>query len=113
MANITVSVYQAGRTATSSANYTDNKTAATTGNTYYIANNGHVGVILECTAGGTATFVTTGTIDSLSVTDLTVTTTAAKVLIWGGFPGTIYNDGNGTMQVTVSAATNLFAFRLA
>jgi hypothetical protein len=113
MANITVSVYQAGRTATSSANYTDNKTAATTGNTYYIANNGHVGVILECTAGGTATFVTTGTIDSLSVTDLTVTTTAAKILLWGGFPGTIYNDGNGTMQVTVSAATNLFAFRLA
>jgi hypothetical protein len=112
MANITVSVYQAGRTATSSANYTDNKTAATTGNTYYIANNGHVGLVLECTAGGTATIVTTGTIDSLAITDLTVTTTAAKILLWGGFPGTIYNDASGNMQVTVSANTNLFAFRL-
>jgi len=113
MANVTVSVYQAARNATSSANYTDNKTAATTGNTYYIANNGHVGLVLECTAGGTATVVTTGAIDGLSVTDLTLTTTAAKVLIWGGFPGTIYNDASGNMQVSVSAATNLFAFRLA
>ena len=64
MANVTVSVYQAARNATSSANYTDNKTAATTGNTYYIANNGHVGLVLECTAGGTATVVTTGAIDA-------------------------------------------------
>jgi len=113
MANITVPVFQAGRTAASSANYTDNKTAAVIGNTYYIPNNGHVGLVLECTTGGTSTIVTTGTIDSLAVTDLTVTTTAAKIQIWGGFPGTIYNDASGNMQVTVSAATNLFAFRLA
>ena len=113
MANINMLVYQAGRAAASSANYTDNKTAAVTGNTYYIPNNSHVGLIAECTAGGTATIVTTGSIDSLSVTDLTITTTAAKVQIWGAFPGGIYNDGSGNMAVTVSANTNLFAFRLA
>jgi hypothetical protein len=112
MANVTMTVYQAGRAATSAVNYTDNKTAATSSNVYYIPNNGTVGLILECTAGGTASVVTTGTVDGLAVTDLTLTTTAAKVLIWGAFPGRIYNDASGNMVVTVSANTNMMAFRL-
>ena len=114
MAEISVTVYQAGRAAASGANYTDNKTAATSGNNYNIPNNGLVGVILECTTGGNATFVTQNTIDigGLAVSDLTVTTTAAKIQLWGGFPPLYYNKADGTMVVTVSAATNLFAFSL-
>lgn len=112
MANVTVTVYRAGRLAASAVNYTDYKTAATSSNVYYIANNGGVGLILECTAGGTASVVTSATVDGLAVTDLTLTTTAAKLLIWGAFPGQTYNDASGNMVVTVSANTNLMAFRL-
>lgn len=112
MAEVSVTVYDAARAAASGANYTDNKTAAVSGNNYNVPNNGKTGVILECTAGGTATFVTQNTIDGLSVTDLTVTTTAAKIQIWGAFPPAYYNKADGTMVVTVSANTNLFAFRL-
>lgn len=112
MAEVTVTVYDAARAAASGANYTDNKTAATNANNYNIPNNGRVGLVLECTAGGTATIVTQSTQDGLAVTDLTVTTTAAKIQIWGGFPTAIYNNAQGNMVVTVSANTNLFAFRL-
>ncbi len=111
MAEIPVTVYDPGRAAASGANYTDNKTAATSGNNYNIPNNGRVLVVLECTTGGTAVFVTQSVIDGLSVTDLTVTTTAAKILLWGPFPPDIYNKSDGTLVVTVSAATNLFAVR--
>lgn len=112
MAEITVTVYDAGRAAASGVNYTDNKTAATSSNNYNIPNNGRVGLILECTAGGTATVSTPGTIDGLAITDLTLTTTAAKVQIWGAFPTSIYSNASGNMVVTVSANTNLMAFRL-
>jgi len=111
MAEIPVTVYDPGRAAASGANYTDNKTAATSGNNYNIPNNGRVLVILECTGGGTAVFVTQSTVDGLAVTDLTVTTDAAKIKLWGPFPPDIYNKGDGTLVATVSAATNLFAVR--
>ena len=112
MAEITVTVYEAGRAAASGADYTTNKTAATSGNNYNIPNNGHVGLILECTAGGTATVATPGTVDGLAVTDLTLTTTAAKIKLWGTFPTIHYTNSSGNMVVTVSADTNLMAFRL-
>ena len=112
MAEVTVTVYDPGRAAASGANYTDNKTAAVSGNNYNIPNNGRVGIILECTAGSTATVVTPNSVDSLSVTDLTLTTTAAKIQLWGPFPTSIYNNASGNMVVTVAANTNLFAFRL-
>lgn len=112
MADVNVSVSQAGRAATSAANYTDSKTAAVSTNTYFVPNNGKVAIVLECTTGGTATIVTHGSVDGLAVSDLTVTTTAAKILIWGGFPPSLYNNSNGNLNITVSAATNLFAFRL-
>jgi hypothetical protein len=112
MAEVTVTVYDAGRVAASGANYTDNKTAAVSGNNYNIPNNGKVGVILECTAGGTASFVTQNTVDGQSVTDLSVTTTAAKIQLWGAFPPSIYSNASGNLVATVSANTNLFAFRL-
>jgi hypothetical protein len=110
MAEIAVTVYDPGRAVASGANYTDNKTAATSGNNYNIPNNGRVLVILECTGGGTAVFVTPITVDGLAITDLTVTTTAAKIQLWGPFPLDIYSPA-GTLVVTVSAATNLFAVR--
>lgn len=112
MAEVTITVYDAGRLAASGANYTDNKTAATSGNNYNIPNNGRVGLVLECTAGSTATVVTPGTVDGLAITDLTLTTTAAKVQIWGTFPPAIYNNSSNNLVVTVAANTNLFAFRL-
>jgi hypothetical protein len=112
MAEFTITVYDAGRVAASGANYTDNKTAATSGNNYNIPNNGRVGLILECTAGGTATLATPGTVDGLAITDLTLTTAAAKILLWGAFPPSIYNNSSNNLVLTVSAATNAFAFRL-
>src|SRR6266496_3803012 len=112
MAEIPVTVYDPGRAAASGANYTDNKVAAASGNNYNIPNNGRVLVVLECTGGGTATFVTQQTgIDGLAVTDLVVTTTAAKIQVWGPFPPDGYNKADGTLVVTVSAATNLLAIR--
>lgn len=112
MAEVTVTVYDAARAAASGANYTDNKVAAVSGNNYNIPNNGRVGLVLECTAGSTATVTTPGSIDALAITDLTLTTTAAKIQIWGGFPPSIYNNASGNMVATVAANTNLFAFRL-
>lgn len=112
MAEVPVTVYDAGRVAASGANYTDNKTAATASNNYNIPNNGRVGLILECTAGSTATVVTPNAVDGLAITDLSLTTTAAKIQIWGAFPMAIYNNALGIMVVTVAANTNLFAFRL-
>jgi hypothetical protein len=112
MAEVTPTVYTAGRVAVSSANYSDNLTAATAGNNYNIANNGRVGLMLECTAGGTATVATPNSVDGNAIADLTLTLTAAKIKIWGGFPPAVYNNSSGNVVVTVSAATNLFAFRL-
>lgn len=112
MADIVVTVFQAGRAAASAANYTDSKTAATAGNNYLAPNDGKVGVILECTTGGTATVLTPNNVDGLSITDLVLTTTAAKILLWGGFPPKYYNNASEQLSVSVSAATNLLAFRL-
>jgi len=112
MAEVTVTVYKAGRAAASAANYTDNKTAAVSGNNYNIPNNGRVGLILECTAGGTATVTTPNSVDGLAITDLTLTTTAAKIQLWGGFPPAYYNNSSNQIVVAVSANTNLFAFQL-
>lgn len=110
MANIDMTVYTAARS--SAANYTDNKTAATSANTYFIPNNGRVGLVAECTAGGTGTIASQKTVAGLAVEDLELTLTAAKILIWGGFPVDVFNNADGEMVVTVSANTNLFAFRL-
>lgn len=112
MAEVTVTVYDPGRAAASGANYTDNKTAAVSGNNYNIPNNGRVGIILECTAGSTAAVVTPNSVDGLAITDLSLTTTAAKIQLWGPFPPSIYNNASGNIVVTVAANTNLFAFRL-
>jgi hypothetical protein len=112
MAEIAVTVADAGRVAASSANYTDSKVAAVSGNNYNIPNNGRVGLVLECTAGSTATVVTPNAVDGLAITDLSLTTTAAKIQIWGAFPTQFYNNSLGIMVVTVAANTNLFAFRL-
>jgi hypothetical protein len=113
MADIAVTVQQAGRAAVSTANYTDDKTAATSGNNYLIPNDGKVGVILECTGGGTATVLTPNAVDGLAITDLALTLTAAKIKLWGGFPPKHYNNSSEQLSISVSANTNLLAFRLA
>lgn len=110
MAEIAVTVYRPGRAAASGANYTDNKTAATSGNNYNIPNDGGTLLILECTAGSTASVSTPGTaFDGLAITDLSLTTTAAKILVWGPFPPLNYNNSSGNLVVTVAANTNMFA----
>lgn len=111
MAEIAVTVATPGRAAASGANYTDSKVAATSGNNYNIPNNGRVLLIAECTAGGTVTVQTPGSIDGLAVTDLALTATAAKILVWGPFPPSIYNNSSGNLVVTVSGNTNLYAVR--
>src|SRR5215213_5149537 len=100
MAEVTVSPVTPTRVAASAANYTDSKTAATSGNNYNIANNGNVVLILECTAGGTATVATPGSVDGNTITDLSLTTTAAKVQIWGPFPPQVYNNSSGNLVLT-------------
>jgi hypothetical protein len=52
MAEIAVTVYDAGRLAASGANYTDNKTAAVASNNYNIPEQWQGRRDLECTAGG-------------------------------------------------------------
>lgn len=113
MAIVPVTVYTAGHAAASGANYTDNKTAGTSADTYTIPNNGATGVILEATAGGTAIIATPGTVLGLAITDLTLTLTAAKILLWGGFDPTTFNDpATQKLSLTVAQNTNIFAFRL-
>lgn len=110
MAEITPTVYDLSRT--TAVNYTDNKTAATSANNYNIANNGKVAIVTECTAGGTATVATPNTVDALAITDLTLTLTAAKILLWGPFPTKTYNNSSQNIVITFSANTNLLAIRM-
>jgi hypothetical protein len=113
MADIAVTVRQAGRAAAAGVNYTDQKVAATSGNNYLIPNDGKVGLIGECTGGGTITVQTPNAAsDGLAITDLALTATAAKILMWGGFPPKNFNNSSEQLVVTVSANTNLLAFRL-
>jgi hypothetical protein len=112
MAEVTVTVYDSGRAAASAANYTDNRTAATSGNNYNIPNNGKVLLVAEGNGGTTtATVSTPNSVDSLAITDLALTATSAKAQVWGPFPPSIYNNSSGNLVVTVSGNTYLFAVR--
>lgn len=81
------------------------------------ANDGKVLAIVyndHATDPRTITFVTQKTVDGLSVTDLTVTVTAANdAKLVGPFPVEIYNDSDGMVQVTYSdsaADTRILVF---
>lgn len=112
MADVTMTVYDAARLVASAPNYTDNLTAATSSNDYYIPNNGRVVLHALCGAGGNLTVQTPGTVDGLAVTDNVNALVAAKHYVFGPFPPALYNDSQGRLKVTVSANTNLFAVRV-
>lgn len=90
------------------ANFTDNKTAATTGNNYLVANDGNTRILAQSTAGANITFVTPGDVDGLAIPDRVVALTAAKLYVFPPFPPAIYGD---TLTITVSANTDLAAVK--
>jgi hypothetical protein len=111
MADITMTVYGPGRTLATGANYTDNKTAATSSNVYYIPNDGNVRLAAAAGTTSNMTIETPGTgPDGLAITD-NVIALDTKVRIFGPFPPQNYNDAQGRLKVTVSANADLFAFR--
>lgn len=112
MADITMTVYDASRVYASAPNYTDNKTSASSGNNYYIPNNGRVVLIAVAGTSGTVTVATPGSVDGNAVADLAVALPDTDQVVIGPFPPAVYNDALGRLLVTVSAAVSLFAVRL-
>ena len=112
MANITMTVYDATRLVASAPNVTDNKTGATSSNTYLIPNNGRVVLVVQSTAGATITVATPGTVDGNAIADLTFAAAATKQYVIGPFPPDVYNNSAGQLSVTVSANTDLLAARV-
>jgi hypothetical protein len=112
MADVNVTVYSPGRTLAASANYTNNLTAATTGNNYYIPNSGSVLLIVAAGTTSNVTIQTPGTVDGLAVTDQVIALADTDIRVLGPFPAATYNDSQGRLLVTVSANTNLFAVRV-
>lgn len=112
MADVTMTVYDASRAQATAPNYTDNKTAATSGNNYYIPNNGRVALIVVAGTTATVTVATPGTVDGNAVADLAITLPDTDQIVLGPFPTGTYNDPQGRLLVTVSAATSLFAVRV-
>lgn len=111
MADVTMTVYGPGRTVATAANYTANLTAATSANVYYIPNDGNVRIAAAAATTSVATVETPETgPDGLAVTDNVLTLADTNVRIFGPFP-TRYNNALGQIKITVSANTNLFAFR--
>jgi hypothetical protein len=108
MADYTLTVYEARYTG---ANFTDNKQAVTNADTVYVPNDGDVQIVAAASGGATITIVTPNTVDSNAITDLTLTAGTAKTKVFGPFPPHIYNDAQGRLRITVSANTDLLAFR--
>ena len=105
MGDVTLTVYEAGRGA--GALFTANKTTATSANDYYFANNGQTLLVAESAAGSEITVEVVKLVDGLAVTDLALTATAGKVIVWGPFPPSIYNSGTGQGHITVDADTDV------
>ena len=106
MADITLTVYTSDRS--SGANFTDDKTAATSSNNYLFANDGNTRLHVNSTAGSTVTVVTPNTTDGNAIADKALTAGAAKQMTWGPWPQSIYG---ATVTVTVSANTDIQAVR--
>lgn len=112
MADVTMTVYGPGRTVATAANYTDNLTAATSSNVYYIPNDGNVRIAMAAATTSNVTIETPGTgPDGLAITDNVLALADTKIRVFGPFPTQNYNDAQGRLKVTVSANTNLYAFR--
>ena len=111
MANVTLTVNDARR-ASNGLNVTDNDTTVGAVDTYFLPNNGKVVLLVTSTPGCTVTVETPATVDGLAVTDLTATVGAAKQHVIGPFPPQVYNQADGTVKVTFSAAADVYAVRL-
>lgn len=112
MADVTLTVTDSRRDS-NGINITDNDTTVSASDVYYFPNNGRVVLVVTNAAGSnTVTVQTPGTVDSLAVTDLTATITASKTFALGPFPPTIYNDAQGRVRVTFSAAADVMPVRL-
>ena len=85
------------------------KHAVATADNYIIRNNGRV--FLHVVNGGgspdTVTVVTPKTVADLAVSDLTVSVPAGEERFIGPFPPSVYNDGNGDIDVSHSFATSV------
>lgn len=112
MADITMTVYDTSRAVSTTANYTDNETAAASGNTYYIANNGRVFLIAEAASTANVVVATPNSVDGNAITDLTLALADTDMRVFGPFPPSVYNDSQGRIAITVSANTNLMAVRM-
>jgi hypothetical protein len=111
MADFTLTVYDATKVVSSAPNYTDSETAATSGNNYYIPNNGRVLLIAEAATTANLTVQTPNTQDGNAISDLVLALADTDIRIFGPFAPAYYNDAQGRMLVTVSANTNLMAIR--
>lgn len=111
MANVTVQPSDARRSS-NGLNATDNGTAVTSSDTYFVPNNGRVVLLVTSTPGCTVTVQTPNSVDGLAVTDLTASVGATKQHVIGPFPTTVYNQADGTIQVTFSAAATLYPVRV-
>ena len=110
MADVVLTVYDVSRSA--GVNVTDQDSAATSADTYYVPNNGDVRLIVTNAAGSNNFTVTTpGTVDGLAIADRVISLTASKVYVIGPFPTSVYNDGQGRLGFTVSANADVIAVR--
>jgi hypothetical protein len=112
MADFTPTIYAATRAVSTAPNFTDNETAATSGNNYYYPNDGRVVLIVNAAASSNVTVATPNTVDGLAVTDLVLALADTDVRVVGPFPPNIYNDSQGRILVTVSADTSIMAIRV-
>jgi hypothetical protein len=93
-------------------NVTDNDTAATDADVYFVPNNGSVRLIATNAAGANNVTVTTpGTVDGNAIADLVIALTASKVYVLGPFPPAVYNNAAGQIRFTVSAGADVIAVR--
>lgn len=112
MADFTLTVFDAAR-ASNGVNVTDNDTTVAASNNYYVPNNGRVVLIVTNAAGANVVTVETpGTVDGLAVTDLTANVAASKVHVLGPFPTQTYNDAQGRIKATFTAAADVMAVRV-
>ena len=112
MGDVNLTVKTSGRNATG-VDFTTDKVSATAGNNYFIQNNdGQIRLVVELTAvAGNLIAETPNTVDGQAIADLTVALTQNKTIVFGPFPPAIYNDGQGRVKLTVSANTDILAFR--
>lgn len=112
MGDVNLTVYQVARNA-SGVDFTTNKVAATSANNYYIpGNDGNVKLIVGLTAAsGNLIAETPNTVDGQAIADLTLALTQNKTVVIGPFPPNVYNDSQGRVKITVSANTDIMAFR--